>query len=368
MKKFILLILLFGVFSNFVDAQDENCGVHINCDPNREYPYRFCDGITRCTANPADEVNPGVVKAPFPVCLSYNPDKGPHNVMLSNGPGLVEVFDDSKVEADMHCAEFQWNCLCGMQNADCLCMINLVWTQEPKDIEDPTSRVAEAATRWAGCIVKCNGTGFPPSIIVLNNTTGFNYPKNTNSRRILVNSDCEYYKVNQNWDGLANNTLNLCDIITHELGHIYGLKHYNEKPICAPIITLANGIMNSNAKANQAKRELTDDDKCAFSRLYCNAVHVENSDSLFSKIQVKTYPTPTQSTLNIEFTINGVAVDLIFQVFNETGKLVYDNGYYFPNQGLNRITTDFSFLTNGIYYFKIHSMKNVFSGKFVIAK
>ncbi|MEI6089469.1 MAG: T9SS type A sorting domain-containing protein [bacterium] len=113
---------------------------------------------------------------------------------------------------------------------------------------------------------------------------------------------------------------------------------------------------------------IIDDNKSEIVRLYNILVESKKNDGLFSHVQIKTYPTPTQSILNIEFIIDRKAVDLIFQVYNESGKLVYDNGFSYANQGLNRITEDFSFLTNGTYYFKINSEKNTFSGKFVIAK
>ncbi len=374
MLKYIFMLFLLGVIFTDLFAQNQNCGQHINCDPLKQYAYRDCNNVYQCTNNPST-LSLSAVRAKVPICLEFYPNIGPTTIKLPiipEGPGAdVVVFDMADMQSDIDCAQDSWDCICGIQNSNCSCFVKIIWSSNTKDFEKPDSWAAQANTSWTApwepdpCTVKCKNQN-PPSVIYLNNTPGFRKDANGYPTRTLVNSDCEYYKRSAP-SGPARNTINICDAIMHELGHLYGIGHYDDYP-CPSNITPTTGIMFSRLKLNQAKRDLTDDDKCAFARLYCNSVDVKESDSLFSQVQIKTYPTPTQSLLNIEFTIDRNAVDLIFQVFSETGKLVYDNGYFYTNHGINRITEDFSFLSNGIYFFKIYSEINIFSGKFVIAK
>lgn len=374
MKTYLLISLLFCVLSNFIYAQNQNCGQNINCDPTKAYPYILCNKAIECRINPSIGT-PKVMKAKrIPICLVNVPKDGPPNevFMLAETGGVGLVFSMTEVPNDIECAQTEWDCICGKQNEDCKCHIELRWSKDTKDFDDATKILASAKmtkgtyTDGTCCAICPDDNAIDPktgkpvaSFVIVNNTTEFTMIKDNLPRKAFVNKNVDFRAAQY------NHTFNLCDVLAHEIAHLYGLDHYQE---CKPYTGASTGIMNETISADLPLQGLTDDDKCMFARLYCNAVHVEDSDSLFSKIQVKTYPTPTQNTLNIEFTINGVAVDLIFQVFSESGKLVYDNGYFYTNQGLNRITEDFSFLTNGNYYFKIYSEENVFSGKFVIAK
>ncbi|MEI6089341.1 MAG: T9SS type A sorting domain-containing protein [bacterium] len=375
MKQYLLISLLFCAFNSFAYAQQTNCGTSLNCDPLVKYPYANCDGNIVCSNNPL-QLQPSVVQVEIPICLDNVPTDGPSTVFLPGGAGLVKVFDMLDIQNDINCAQDQWACICGKQNTPCKCHIDLVWSKNPAHFLNSTTVLGEAWPWKRNCKLNCKETGTSTTnkaVIYLNNCTEFVQISNGIPHKALVNGNIDYSQLQSNPTSLA---YNLCDLIAHEMGHLYGLSHYDENiiqgkkviPNCNPITLPTTGLMVSKLQPNNKQIGLSKDDKCAFARLYCNAVHVEDSDSLFSDVQIKTYPTPTQNLLNIEFSIDRNTVYLIFQVFNESGKLMYDNGYFYNNTGLNRITEDFSFLSNGTYYFKIYSEINVFSGKFVIAR
>ncbi|MCX6141108.1 MAG: hypothetical protein NTX15_09825 [Candidatus Kapabacteria bacterium] len=54
----------------------------------------------------------------------------------------------------------------------------------------------------------------------------------------------------------------------HELGHWLGLFHPDETPDCAPGV-VKTGIMKKSVFGNENPNELSDQDKCAFMKLYC---------------------------------------------------------------------------------------------------
>lgn len=369
MKTNILMLLLFCMFANIIYAQNQNCGQPLNCDPLTRYPYINCNKQVVCTNNPLSLI-PHVALVEVPLCVTNVIDENsPSEINLSTGSGMVQVFNMADVPNDIHCAEDEWSCVCGMQGQNCRSTVFLYWSSDPLDFDnDEEHTLGQSTTIWIpddNCELIVNEDNWieqMTSRILLNNCTDFLCQGSNNEpTRTYINTDATIPS------NTYCQTYNLCDVIGHEIGHLYGLYHFDEIN-CNPTPLSTSSTMYSSLQSNQSKKGLSKDDKCAFARLYCNPVYVEDGDSLLTQVLIKTYPTPTQSILNIEFTLNGVAVDLIFQVYNETGKLVYENGYFYTNKGLNRITEDFSFLPNGTYYFKIYSEINVFSGKFVIAK
>lgn len=68
---------------------------------------------------------------------------------------------------------------------------------------------------------------------------------------------------------LYHSGYNLCDILTHEVGHFLGLRHYNEGN--CPDDDQSGGIMDAYARVND-EQELSIDDKCMFAKLYCPSI------------------------------------------------------------------------------------------------
>ena len=288
---------------------------------------------------------------------------------LIGGTGTTKVFDMNEVVNDIDCAQNQWACICGKENEPCECHINLIWSKRNNDFPNPRSNLAMAHCVCVRglCCIACNEYNTTKhAYICLNNTNSFIDKVNGIQSKAFVNKDVVYPA-----EGGMCKALNLCDVLTHELGHIYGIDYYDEFH-CNSSSSLAEpttGIMNSTIDANTPYRGLSNDDKCMFAWLYCSSVEVEDGASLLSNIQVKTYPAPAQNVLNIEFILNESVVDLIFQVFSENGKVVYENNYFYHDVGHNKISEDFSFLNNGTYFYKLKNDRNEFiRGKFIIAR
>lgn len=85
---------------------------------------------------------------------------------------------------------------------------------------------------------------------------------------------------------LEHRVINLCDVLIHEIGHFYGLAHYDENP-CTPDIS--TGIMNSRFTENRRKTGLSLDDKCAFKKWICPE-YVPVEDERLTKEENQIFP------------------------------------------------------------------------------
>jgi len=86
--------------------------------------------------------------------------------------------------------------------------------------------------------------------------------------------------------------------------------------------------------------------------LDCDNVIVGFGDNDFERTGIRYFPNPTSGVLNIEFE-NQSAADLMIEVFNSQGQLVYSKvePYIF---GINNYEIDISSLTSGIYIVKLN--------------
>jgi hypothetical protein len=114
MKYLILIIFYFGLIKLHAD----DCGTRLSCDPAIQYPYINCNDITVCSNNPLS-LTPQVRRPNMPICLISDPKDGPTITRLPTMTGLETVFEMSKIQADIDCATYKWNCICGKESTAC---------------------------------------------------------------------------------------------------------------------------------------------------------------------------------------------------------------------------------------------------------
>jgi len=159
-----------------------------------------------------------------------------------------------------------------------------------------------------------------------------------------------------------HNIYNLCDILIHEIGHLYGLAHYDEYH-CPPDIS--SGIMNSTFESNKPKKGLSLDDKCAFMKWMCLS-YVPVEEEISEQKSQFNYPNPFENFTIIKFNIDCEAPTK-FNVYNQYGinVLSYEKVY---QRGENTEYFDGSVLPCGIYYYTIENNGKLVSNKMIILK
>lgn len=77
---------------------------------------------------------------------------------------------------------------------------------------------------------------------------------------------------------------------------------------------------------------------------------------------VAVFPNPFSDQTSIVFEMQDAGTAL-FEVYDVTGKLVFNTNYHFTVTGKNTITFDGSNADNGIYFFRINTLNKLYSGK-----
>lgn len=202
-------------------------------------------------------------------------------------------------------------------------------------------------------------------IVIFNNQDDFKRIRNGKVTRWFYNSS-NWSQVEDVLNANGSNeyeVFNFCDVIAHEIGHLYGLSHFDK--FCT---TEGNvGIMHSELKPNKPKKGLSNDDKCAFMKLYCNNLTpVEEVQNINEKI--RNYPNPTSNIINIEFGIETLNKKVIINIYDIFGNYLGE----FYNKQLNKSTNetqiDISSLLKGVYFYKVLIGNKTLINKFIKSK
>lgn len=119
--------------------------------------------------------------------------------------------------------------------------------------------------------------------------------------------------------------VNLCDVVRHEVGHLFGIGHHNACGRQGPNNRPTQGLMSAEAlDFNAPPVFFTQDDVCGYKRLYCFDVvtHAGTKDDGQTKSTTqKNYPNPFATSTTIPFTIaKSGMVQLL--IYNELGQVV----------------------------------------------
>lgn len=282
----LYLTLLLTVSLTLPSIHAQPCGSTQNCNPNLQYPYRFCQNggaVVRCSNNPTNEPGLTPYRVPLPTCAKLiNGDGDPISSRMEDTDQKrfdVNIPDDCISVVNQ--AVDRWNCLCGhtASNASMTqCCVPVRWSNNAADFAgSPVTTLGimystlDPSTCQPTCVngvLETRPNGAP--VILLNNTqefTQFN-PASGLVQRSLY-SGAERPSGPGGFPLAAGFAVfSMRDVLTHEVGYWLGMRHTDEAPFCYPG-TSKTGIMTARTPANRDPRELSDQDKCQFMKLYC---------------------------------------------------------------------------------------------------
>lgn len=385
--QFISFLILMSLFNFKVSLSQ--CNEFITCESSVKYPYYVCyiydlpyptkaDVMLYCTNDPLFINNPvfwdghnGQAcsrKAKLPICLNVSTETVPQ-LSIAN---YTSILSPNSCIGDASITSFNWNCLCGYQDLPCECSIRVFFSsnknyfvdsKKPNDINPiiNTAAGANANTNIMSCEVVCIN-----SFIVFNNTAEFRDDYTGSPKRMFVNSSENSIGFNEFCNEKGLKAYSFKDILSHELGHILGLGHYDTNPNdnyinkseCSVGLT---GIMYSKTYPNRPDKDLLPYDKCMFKKLYCPQTVGLLSDSIHTKIL---YPNPANKSITIEDENLVPDVPLYLIVYGVHGDIIQYNFSDFIKN--NKLNIDISSYKPGVYYIKIEQkpFNSVF--KFVV--
>ncbi|MBX3044367.1 MAG: zinc-dependent metalloprotease [Candidatus Kapabacteria bacterium] len=141
----------------------------------------------------------------------------------------------------------------------------------------------------------------------------------------------------------------------HEIGHILGLGHFDDKHCNNPDPKLeptSGAVMRSFMPANRDAYNLTEYDKCAVAKLHCPTI-TSFFEFIDDREQSTSYPNPASDFITIQFSNKGLqpfaAVDKV-QIFDMLGIEVMSVG---TGLDLSTQRIDVSHLPAGVYFIRI---------------
>ncbi|GBD07194.1 hypothetical protein HRbin21_01010 [bacterium HR21] len=258
----------WGQRSNSCDSGD--CRPGARCRGDLRVPLHYCRGQSWQRCVHVDSIRRALL--PLPICLELDSASLPpaelRTVYFPVDPANPEgervlVFSLDSVWQDLCCAQRSWACICGKQDLPCACKVKVRFITD-SSVFRPGSRAA--ASTWGGMCDSCR----PDFDILLNVTRWFitsypSYRSNSTSKvhRFFVNRSLieNYRRVRYDPDS-GYVAYDLCLILIHELGHVYGLNHMD---LCDSSYT--GGVMHHAGPAYWWN--ISEDERCAFAKLYC---------------------------------------------------------------------------------------------------
>lgn len=361
-------MLIFLPLSNLYS--EEICGSVTNC-PDKPYKYWFCNNANNqmvefCEKNPYSLL-PGFtpMKAPIPICFEYKTrSSDPQEIKLPiQVGGEVVVYNKNKTQNDIDNAEYGWNCICGKEEDECECTLEVGFVTDKSKWPTNNYRLAMISFfTWE--VVDCEIICFDKRAkIMLNNLPEFNQKM---SGYRLTSYSNEEYSVNLFEVRLGYRTYNLTDLLYKAIGQQYGLRVQDGNPECNPPY---EGRMGKGYTMGQGSKGLSRDDKCMFKKLYCpNLVPVEY-EYVEEMSDVANFPNPLENKTYFSFSVPEEGCYVIITVYNQVGKVVaLPLNKYYSTTGQQNEIFDASELPAGFYYYTIQLGKEIKTNKMIVSR
>jgi len=411
MKTIIKILFLFLIFSNNLLSADETCGISVICPNNIAYPYIMCDPLTgkvkqccitdpingQCTDSKNNVYGPAR-KASIPICLDFD-NSGPTGDLygyVCGGHGVFQCYSDiiykiADFNSNASGASYRWNCLCGKENETCdqtKCKIKVKFIDknqnefgnpvfsnsniEPVGISLFTNNPPDASQIDLNDKCKPNCQNIT---MYLNNTPEFTGMTWVMGADGTTGHYCcgnfffidQYEDAGGNLAGCAHiSAFDLKDILTYELGRILGLGDGED---CTVTSSDPSSIMDKLPDGDGTRKNLSQNDKCMFTKLYCPDVvitNIENNETPQNNIGF--FPNPTDKLINFTFNVDNETELVTIKIYNSLGIDIINPISKVYNKGKNIEKIDLTSGNTGIYFYTISTYKNVYSGKIILEK
>ncbi len=373
-RKIINLIYVIMILAFSEAFSDQTCGSVTNC-PNKRYKYRFCNDFNRqlvelCERDPNNVSGFTPMKSPIPICFEFENRAGePTIIELATQVGApVEVFDISKVQNDIDNAQYGWNCLCGKQNDECVCIIKAKFISDnskwPIGVSKQSVVVSKVEQeRSSGCRQICPHQN---AVIFLNNLPGFKQKLFGSRMRSFSNQeylDNDPEHLDQIKPGLI--TYNLTDVMYKAIGWQYGLPTQSGDVQCNPPY---EGRMKGFT-INQGSKGLSRDDKCMFKKLYCPSLTPVEDEYVEETGDVENFPNPFDNKTYFSFLVPEEGCYVTITVYNQIGNVVaVPLSKQYNNPGQQNEIFDASELPSGFYYYTIQLGREIKTNKMIVSR
>ncbi|MEP7219475.1 MAG: T9SS type A sorting domain-containing protein [Bacteroidota bacterium] len=379
-KLKLICILALVISSDLAKAQLNgkiSCGA--DCD-GKVFPYLFCDENgrrrTACTDDPNNTFGQGDLKRRWkplkkstPLHPFYINGNLKYKWLGYNKPlgGKGDIFVADSVEPQFIRACKRWTDLCPPQQDSLTqdCAVRLQWAIDLADMHG--NDMALAVTNQPGTIG--TGAGFcvycAESFIAINDTPGFEklasdgFPDRffyTNDKPPALWTSTTYYS--------------LYSTILHEVGHWLGFAHAGKYPIPGTLDSVECG--NPNYTMGQLgfneDRDLSEDDKCMYRKLYCCAGGIFAVDYIKESNEANFFdivPNPANTSFDITLARPLTVATASARVLDMNGRVVLDRKV---RRGDRRIIVDATSLANGVYMVEIFEGSNVHARKALVQR
>lgn len=391
--KVWLLLLLCITQSGLAQDDSKWCwpanSPYDQCYIGRKYNYYFCFGnqiVEECTEFPNSLPWPyRPLKADLDfLCFEFSDTYPPR---LAHYPGGIKMPSQTSPALKLtiwqrgredDCIEntyASWKCLCppSHNQSSEICCVVFEYTDNPLYFDNPARMAAKSflVVNYTACEIDCNRTTAYLNISdEYTNYDPVNYPDTPFENFFYTTGG--YPPMVYSGSDANYRVVYLCDVIRHEIGHILGLSHHEACGKQGPNNRPNSGIMNTEGvQANAPPASFSQDDVCAYKRLYCSdfVTHADKSDarSGVSTVAEDNYPNPFTSITIIPFTLATSGHTRLW-IYDELGNIVETLIDEYLPAGSHKKTFDSKNLSQGTYWYVLQLDNELLAHKMLLVK